>query len=240
MLLASVGNFYRTKKRPWQANYFHQKIKELNFHITWVRKLLVKRHQLLREFAMSFRPLSSLLAGLSLVACTSVLAAPLPLTITDTFSNGVLGSATNEVYAFQVGANATITSISYNVNLTALAPSYLSEMSLLFSPSAGKGVAFQPAGGQLFAGTGTYAGFIDLIALDTSFQVGSDGLLRLEFYESFNDIDGADGVWNFGMLVIGVQDAETAVPEPGTSMLIGAGLLLLSYAGRRRTRSTIL
>lgn len=187
---------------------------------------------------MSLRPLKSLVAGLSLLACTSVFAAPLEtynFEFTDIFSNGLAGNATNEVYPIFVGANASITRISYTVNLTAFAQSYLSQIGLQFTSTDGFGLAILPAGSeQNFAGTATYSADVDLLAGGQAFNVGSDGLLRLEFFETLDDFAGADGAWNVGVISFGVQEAAADVPEPATGMLMGAGLLVMGYAARRR------
>ncbi len=63
-----------------------------------------------------------------------------------------------------------------------------------------------------------------------SFAVGSDGLLRLEFYETYDDVGIQDGMWNSGTLTLGV----TAVPEPGTYGLMALGMVGVLLAARRR------
>jgi hypothetical protein len=189
----------------------------------------------LREILMTLRPFTNLLACLAIFASTSVFAAPLVVDVTGIQSNGELGASGNTVLTFDVGANSTITTIDYSVNLTAFDPSYLSEISLSFTNSDMAGVFFTPAFGDDFSGTGMYADAADLVASGLSFNVGADGILRLEFYEGFDDFPGADGQWNFGTITFGVTQAVTGdVPEPGTTALFGAGLALLGYASRRR------
>ena len=187
---------------------------------------------------MSKRSLKALVAGLSFLACTSASAVPFVIDISgaDTFSNGVAGSPQNPVYVLAVGANATITSIAYRVNLTAFAPSYLSELSLRLTPTDAIGVAFQAAPTGNFSGTGTFAGVIDLVARGQAFTLGNDGALLLEFFETVDNVAGADGVWNFGTITLEVQE----VPEPATGFLMGAGLLSIACASwrRRRVRAT--
>jgi hypothetical protein len=141
------------------------------------------------------------------------------------------------VLTFNVGANATITSIDYSVNLTANSPSWLSELGLAFTDSDGfEGVVFNPGFGDEFDGTDTYAGSADLLDFGLSFNVGSDGILRLEFYEDYDDFAGADGVWNFGSITFGIEPEFAAVPEPSTALLLGAGVMLIGL-GRRRSAS---
>jgi len=194
---------------------------------------------------MSLRSFSQLIASLSLFACMSVSAAPLVVNIANISSWGELGDEANTVLTYDVGANATITSMSYDVNVTANRPSWLSELGLAFTNSTvTRGVLLAPGGFDDFAGTATYAASIDLVAESLSFMVGSDGILRLEFFEGFDDSGlNPDGVWNFGTLTFNVEagtpevpgDPGTPgeVPEPATALLIAAGLGMLGYRRRR-------
>ena len=185
---------------------------------------------------MSLASLNRLLVSLSLFACSSVFAAPLVVNVSGIESHGYYGDETNTVLAFNVGANSIITTVTYSLNLTAFTPSYLSELTLAFEDSSqAGGVFFNPGFIDENPGTGTYSGFADLADLGLSFAVGADGLLRLEFFETdFDDIDGADGIWNFGTITFGVEPVTAEVPEPATGLLLGAGLAMMGYANRRR------
>lgn len=186
---------------------------------------------------MSLRSLSKLLVGLSLLACTSVFAAPLVVNVAGVQSVGEVGDSGNTVFTFNVGAGSTITSIAYNLNLTAFSPSWLSEIGLYFSSSdQSDGLFFTPGFDDPNPGTASYADSADLVALGLSFAVGTDGILRLEFFEDFDDSSvSPDGVWNFGTITFGVQEVPgTNVPEPASALLTGAGLAVMAYAGRRR------
>jgi hypothetical protein len=184
---------------------------------------------------MSLSSLNKLLVSLSFFACASLGAAPLTIDVAGIESYGEIGDAGNTVLTFNVGANSTVTSINYSVNLTANDPSWLSEFGLAFTDSTGfDGVVFNPGFGDTFEGTDTYSGSADLIDFGLSFNVGADGLLRLEFYEDFDDFVGADGIWNFGSITFGIEPELAAVPEPSTALLLGAGIMLIGY-GRRRS-----
>lgn len=185
---------------------------------------------------MTFASLNRLLVSLSLFVCSSVFAAPLAVNVSGIESHGLYGDETNTVLTFNVGANSIITTVSYTFNLTAFSPSYLSELTLAFEDaSQATGIFFNPGVFDENPGTGTYSGFADLVDLGLSFAVGADGILRLEFFETdFDDIDGADGIWNFGTITFGVEPASAEVPEPATGLLLGAGLAMMGYANRRR------
>lgn len=184
---------------------------------------------------MKFAYAKQLIAGLSLLACSSLFAAPLTVDVSGIQSHAGLRGGQNTVLTYDIGANSTITSVSYSVNLTAFSPSWLSEIGLAFTDSnVLDGVLLRPGVGVTNAGTGTYSDVVDLVAQGLSFAVGSDGILRLEFYESFDDFAGADGIWNFGTITFGIDTVESEVPEPASGLLLGAGLAMLGYAKRRR------
>lgn len=143
---------------------------------------------------------------------------------------GVEGNAIRDVF---VGAGAYIYSLRWQVNLTSNPGSYLSEMQLTFSDTLGQGVTFTPGGGDDFDGTQDYAGFQDLRTAGLAFQVGGDGILRLEFHDAYKDLpfDEPEGLWNFGTLTFGVS----AVPEPQSCLLVAGGLLwVMVFTARRR------
>ena len=119
---------------------------------------------------MSLSTLNKLLASLSFFACTSLFAAPLTIDVAGVESYGEIGDAGNTVLTFNVGANSTITSIDYLLNLTAIDPSWLSEIGLSFTDSDGiEGVVFNPGFGDEFEGTDTYTGSASLVDLGLAF-----------------------------------------------------------------------
>lgn len=185
---------------------------------------------------MSLRSLK-LLASLSFFACTTLFAAPLVIDVAGIQSNGALGDSANTVLLYNVGANATVTSVDYRVNLTAFRPSWLSEIGVAFTDSDGvEGVAFNPGFDDDGPGTLTYSGSANLADFALDFNVGADGILRLEFYEDFDDFAGADGTWNFGTLSFGIENGIQEVPEPMSALLLGAGAMAMGF-GRRRAAS---
>lgn len=185
---------------------------------------------------MSLASLRALLASLSFFTCTSLFATPLVVDVTGLQSHGFFGDPDNTVLTFDVGANATIVSIAYTVGLSATEPSFLSEIGVGLTDSAQTdGVFVAPGFAEPFPGVGVYTGFANLADLGLGFNVGSDGILRLEFFEFFDDFLGADGQWDFGTITIDYQAAQ-AVPEPASGLLLAGGLGLLAYTRRRVNR----
>ena len=166
-------------------------------------------------------------------------AAPVSFDVAGIQSLGSQGDSGNAVFNINVGAGAHITGFAYNVNITAYAPSWLSELAVQISDAlVNVGLTAQPGEGNDVSGTGTYAASIDLLALGLDFNVASDGLLRVEFFDTFfdNAFAGADGIWNSGTLTFTVADVA-AVPEPAGYALMGLALFALGATRVRRGRT---
>ncbi|MDN4058424.1 PEP-CTERM sorting domain-containing protein [Massilia sp. YIM B02769] len=187
---------------------------------------------------MSLNALKAVLAGLTLLASSSLFAAQITVDIGGVNSYGEIGDPANSIINQFIGENSHLTGISYDINVTAYRPSWLEELGLSITNSKGTaGIFFNPGIGDWFAGTTSYSGSANLVDLGLDFFVGNDGILRLEFFEDFDDFGvNPDGRWNFGTITFEYtpQADPVDVPEPATALLLGGGAMLMGFAGRRR------
>ena len=151
--------------------------------------------------------------------------------------------AANEVSFLNIGAGSHVTGVAFDVNITAFSPSYLSEARLAFTDSdVTVGVFSTPGVADFMSGTASYSGNTDLVGAGLDFFVGADGLLRLEFNESFTDGVNPDAIWNSGTYTFTYDPAVTgAVPEPATwaLLILGFGLIGGAMRARRKTNVTV-
>lgn len=149
------------------------------------------------------------------------------------------GSPNNDIETVDLAAalgitgDVIVTGIGWDVEIASTGASWLSEAVLGFGSDGVTAINLTPGTGDTFAGTGTYTsgGIVDLIGIELTFVV-TDGLLTIEFFESFDDIaDSIDAVIT-GSLTI-EYEAVTAVPVPAAVWLFASGLLGLMGARRR-------
>lgn len=171
-----------------------------------------------------------------LIACTAAQAASVNVDVTGVKSINLLGETGNTVRWVNVGAGMQLGTLNWAVTLNAFAPSLLSEMQVSFGSSSGLDqVTLAPATGADFSGTQAYAGALDLTPY--AITSGPDGLLRIEFSESYKDaaFGTADGQWVSGNLTLNLS----AVPEPASALLAALGLGLVGWQASRARRASL-
>ncbi len=149
------------------------------------------------------------------------------------------GSSLNTVLNTYLGADSYVTGIGWDVTLSTFGGSWLSEAGINFSDTDNSvGVALRVGAGSNTTGTGvsfSSGGVVDLVDLDLAFNVGSDGQLRMEFYETYNDVvGGIDATFGAGSFV--TIQFSSPIPEPGTYGMMALGLAGLAAFARRRQR----
>jgi hypothetical protein len=188
------------------------------------------------------RCLGKVLGGwLLAAACVAASASPQPLEIdlAGIPFHGELGSPDNVTMTFSVAPGSVVNEIGFALVLETFGASWLSEASILVTDSAGNGVSLAPALGADDPGLGTFSGSIVLADQGLSFAVLDDGVLKLQFYDAFDDMPASmdarivSGTLSF----IGV----TRVPEPSVLLLAALGLAGMRLPTRRaRSRSPVL
>jgi hypothetical protein len=133
------------------------------------------------------------------------------------------------------GTSITMTSVGWDVTLTSFGASWLSEIGVAFGDQFGPAqINLRPGAGSNAPGTSTpfsSGGQVQFDSIPLPDIILSNGVLRMEFFESFDDVAGAvDGIWESGVLSIGTF--EPVVPTPGAAAVLG----LAGLAGLRRRR----
>lgn len=131
----------------------------------------------------------------------------------------------NESLSALFAGGTHITGIGWNATIATNGGSWLSESVMRFNNDLYLTVGI----GDDFAGTGSYSsgGVFDLVGTGLDFFLAGDGLLNIEFFESFDDV--ADAIDN--TFVQGSLQIQYEVPAPSALAMLGLGGLV---AGRRR------
>lgn len=145
-------------------------------------------------------------------------------------SRDAQGAGGNVVVNLNLGAGTIVNGIGWNVVLTAEGESWQSEMAVGFGSGGTTFINLRPGAGVNSPGQGAFTsnGIIKLSTVPLpDMVVAADGILRLEFFETFDDVAGVrDGIWKSGFINLQI------VPTPGAASLFG--LAGLAAARRRR------
>ncbi len=149
-----------------------------------------------------------------------------------------LGDSSNTVVLFDFavalgapsGTPVSFNGIGWDTFQEALGLSWLSEMRIAFGPSSGPVAATLRTGAGNNPGTGSFSNpVIDFSAVPLPNVSLPDGILRIEFFDSFDDApDAVDGIYTSGSTL---TLRGEVIPTPAGAALLGLGGLL---AARRR------
>ncbi len=142
------------------------------------------------------------------------------------------GDSDNLILDLNLGGAATMHGIGWDVTQTTIGASWLSEQVVSFAEAGGAPALYLTTSGTGAPGTesNASAGIVDLGDAGIPDLVMASGVLRMEFFESFDDVaDAIDGHWLEGSTL---TFDMTVVPAPGALALLGLGGL--ATARRRR------
>lgn len=167
-------------------------------------------------------------------ASADVLQAQLEMVVDHDSFDGY-GAPGNQMYLIDLGvlfpgySNFALSGVGWDVTITAEGASWLSEATLAFNNSTNDSpdeVWLGPGFGDDTPGTGTYSsnGIVQFSSIPlNNIALNGDNVLRLEFFEGFDDVSGVrDGFWHTGS-TIDMQFEASPVPEPASMAALGLG-----------------
>ncbi|MEM6638745.1 MAG: VPLPA-CTERM sorting domain-containing protein [Pseudomonadota bacterium] len=183
---------------------------------------------------MNLKKISLGLAAVSLSA--SAFAATEIIDLSDVASWDAVGDIDNTILMIDLGVDSVVTGIGWDVTITPQGDSWYSEAAVGLGTATDPNlVSVRPGINDGNAGDGipvaySSGGIVDFSDNAIADITLVDGILILEFFESFDDIDGEiDSIWN-GTLTI----EFTPVPLPAAVWFLASGLGAMGFFGRKR------
>jgi len=162
---------------------------------------------------------------------------------------GGRGNSDNISMSFNLGAYALVTGVSWDLMLTATAPSTFGDLAFVF---ANEGIAdspderlqkraiyFVPEFRNTGSGSMRSLGHLDSLPEDgLKLHTVANGVLNAQFFSQWNfDYLPATQLFKSGAITLTYE--VTAVPEPETYALMLGGLAVVGAAALRRRRSAV-
>lgn len=145
--------------------------------------------------------------------------------------NVVLSIDMAALFGLASGSAIDLNGIGWDVTVSTVGASWLSEATMYFdnqTQDSGAGVFLTVGAGNDFAGTANFTsgGIVKLADAGLPDLILADGVLRIEFWESFDDVSDDIDAFLDGTLTL-----QSSVPAPSGVALLGLGGLV---AARRR------
>ena len=145
--------------------------------------------------------------------------------------NVVLSIDMAALFGLASGSAIDLNGIGWDVTVSTVGASWLSEATMYFdnqTQDSGAGIFLTVGAGSDFAGTANFTsgGIVKLSDAGLPDLILADGVLRIEFWESFDDVSDDIDAFLDGTLTL-----QSSVPAPSGVALLGLGGLV---AARRR------
>jgi hypothetical protein len=138
--------------------------------------------------------------------CATDSVAQIDVTGAESFAG--IGNKNNTVLVVDLGGPVEVIGIGWDVTIQSIGGSWLSEAAVNLGSSSTAFISLRPGNGVDNNGGNvptqfSSGGVVDLISLGLDFALDADGVLRLEFFDTFVDFpDSPDAIWVSGSLTV--------------------------------------